>query len=178
MLPDDYENLSRSVIATNLFGNNILAAVTTKNYWDILNEYKPLMHTWYVGVVMQFYLVYPFLFFFAGLNKKNSKRALLTLVSALAVISLLVYFATTDTAHRFYYLPSRSFEFAVGGIAALVYNPKEDKPFGKGFSYLCYVLLLVLMFVNSDFMPAIIRLVAVVALSCVMLCSQTCWRIK
>ncbi len=45
MLPDDYENLSESVIATNLFGNNILAAITTKNYWDVVNEYKPLMHT-------------------------------------------------------------------------------------------------------------------------------------
>ena len=46
MLPDDYENLSESVVATNLFGNNILAAITTKNYWDVVNEYKPLIHTW------------------------------------------------------------------------------------------------------------------------------------
>lgn len=172
MLPDDYENLSQSVIATNGFGNNILAAITTKNYWDITNDYKPLMHTWYVGVVMQFYLVYPLLFFFARLNKKNLKGTLLTIVSTLAVISILVYFATTDAAERFYYLPSRFFEFAVGGIAALVYNPEKDKPFGIGYVYLCYVLLLLLMFINAEIMPAIIRLVAVVGLSCVVLCSQ------
>ena len=172
MLPDDYENLSQSVIATNGFGNNILAAITTKNYWDISNDYKPLMHTWYVGVVMQFYLVYPILFFFARLNKKNPKGTLLTIVSTLAVISLLVYFAITDTAQRFYYLPSRFFEFAVGGIAALIYNPEKDKPFGKEYVYLCYVLLLALMFINAEVMPAIIRLVAVVGLSCVVLCSQ------
>ncbi len=172
MLPDDYENLSQSVIATNGFGNNILAAITTKNYWDISNEYKPLMHTWYVGVVMQFYFVYPFLFFFARLNKKNPKGTLLTIISTLAVISLLVYFATTDTAERFYYLPSRFFEFAVGGVATLIYNPEKDKPFGKGYVYLCYVLLLTLMFINAEMIPAIIRLVAVVGLSCVVLCSQ------
>ena len=41
MLPDDYENLSESVIATNLFANNVLSAITTKNYWDVVNEYKP-----------------------------------------------------------------------------------------------------------------------------------------
>ena len=52
MLPDDYENLSQSVIATNCFGNNILASITQSNYWDISNDYKPLMHTWYVGVIM------------------------------------------------------------------------------------------------------------------------------
>ena len=121
MLPDDYENLSQSVIATNLFGNNILSAITTKNYWDVVNDYKPLMHTWYFGVVMQFYLVYPALFLFASFGKKNPKGTLLTMISVLAFVSLLVYLATTETAPRFYYLPSRFFEFAVGGIAALIY---------------------------------------------------------
>ena len=37
MLPDDYENLSQSVIATDLMSQNILSAVTTKNYWDAVN---------------------------------------------------------------------------------------------------------------------------------------------
>ena len=74
MLPDDYENLSQSVIATNGFGNNILAAITTGNYWDVSNDYKPLMHTWYVGVLMQFYLFYPILFLLARIDKKNPER--------------------------------------------------------------------------------------------------------
>lgn len=172
MLPDDYENLSESIIATNCFANNILAAITTKDYWDISNEYKPLMHTWYVGVMMQFYIVYPLLFFLAKLDKKTSYRTLLTSISTLAVISLLTYFVTSDVASRFYYLPSRFFEFAIGGIAALVYNPKIDKPFGKGFVYVCYVLLLALMLINTGIIPAIVRLVVVVALSAVLLCSM------
>ena len=172
MLPDDYENLSQSVIASNLFGNNILSAITTKNYWDVVNEYKPLMHTWYVGVVMQFYLVYPVLFLLAKFDKRNPKGTLLTMISILAFISLPIYFATTETAHRFYYLPSRFFEFAVGGIAALIYNPKENKLFRKEFVYVCYTLLLVLMFVNAELIPPLERLVAVVGLSCVIICSQ------
>ena len=172
MLPDEYENLGESVIATNGFANNILAAITTKNYWDVSNEYQPLMHTWYVGIVMQFYILYPVLFLLSLLDKKNPKGTLLTLISTLAVISLLIYFVTTDIAQRFYYLPSRFFEFAVGGIVALVYKPEEYKPFGKGYVYLCYFLLLALMIINAEIMPAIIRLVAVVGLSCVVLCSQ------
>ena len=174
MLPDDYENVSQSVsvIATNGFGNNILAALTTKNYWDVTNDYKPLMHTWYVGLLMQFYLVYPLLFLLARFDKKNPKKTLLTLVSSLAFLSLLVYFMTTDSAQRFYYLPSRFYEFAVGGIVALIYDPQKDKPFGTGFIYVCYVLLLALMVINADVMPAQVRLVAVVGLTCVVLCSQ------
>ena len=173
MLPDDYENLSESVVATNLFANNILAAITTKNYWDVVNEYKPLMHTWYVGLVMQFYLVYPVLFFLARLDKKNPKRTLLVMISTLALVSLLTYFGTDDVAHRFYFLPSRFFEFAVGGIVALTWTPKEgDNPFHNWFIYGCYSLLLALMAINSDVIPANIKLVAVVALSVVLVMSS------
>ena len=35
MLPDDYENLAESVVATDVFGNNILSAITTGDYWEI-----------------------------------------------------------------------------------------------------------------------------------------------
>ena len=73
MLPDDLENLSQSIIATEFFGNNILQCITTHNYWDVVNEYKPLMHTWYVGLIMQYYLIIPFLYFFIGKKLNNSK---------------------------------------------------------------------------------------------------------
>ena len=172
MLPDDYENLSESVVATNFFANNILAAITTKNYWDVVNEYKPLMHTWYVGVVMQFYIVYPILFFIARLDKATTKKTILTIISFLTVVSLLIYFGTTNDTERFYYLPSRFFEFGVGGVVALLYDPKEDKPFGKWFVYICYALLLLLIVVDYEMVPTVVRLVMVVAFSVVLLCSQ------
>lgn len=171
MLPDDYENLSQSVIASNFFGNNILAAITTKNYWDVVNEYKPLMHTWYVGVVMQFYLVYPFLFFLAKIDNKRTRGTLLTVISILALLSLLVYFGTANVAHRFYYLPSRFFEFAVGGIIALAWKPQDAPPFHKWFVYVCYVLLLALMVVDYEIIAANLKLVLVVLLSVVMIMS-------
>lgn len=172
MLPDDYENLAQSVIATNGFANNILAAITTKDYWAIVNDYKPLMHTWYVGVVMQFYIVYPLLFYVARLDKNNPRRTLLTLVSVLAVISLLVYFGTTNDTMRFYFLPARFFEFAVGGIVALAYYPTERKVFHAPFVYCCYVLMIILFVVNKSIIPDSIRLVLVVALSCVLIMSS------
>ncbi len=172
MLPDDFENLSQSVIATNFFGNNILAAITTKNYWDVVNEYKPLMHTWYVGLVMQFYLVYPILFYVAKWVKIDPQRTLLILISSLAVLSLVTYFAISDDAQRFYYLPSRFFEFAAGGLLALTWKPKDGKIIiCKPVAFICYLLLIILMVLNVAIMPAIIRLVVVVLLSVVLIMS-------
>ena len=172
MLPNDYENLSESVIATNFFANNILAAITTRNYWDVTNEFKPLMHTWYLGVLMQFYLLYPIAFYLARFDKKNPKGTLLTIISVIGVLSLLTYIGTADTSDRFYYLPSRFFEFAAGGIVALTYNSQTDKPFRITFVYICYALLLILMAYNIELIPSNIRLLLVVALSVVLLASR------
>ena len=172
MLPDNYENVSESVIATNFFGNNILAAITTKNYWDVGNNYKPLMHTWYVGLLMQFYLVYPLFFIAADKSKGFIEGKLLSSISVVAFISLLIYFGTTNGAARFYYLPSRFFEFAVGGIAALLYKQDNCKNmFPKWFVYTCYVSLLALLIIEKELMPANVRLVTTVALTIVLIVS-------
>lgn len=171
MLPDDYENLAESVVASNLFGNNILSAITTGDYWNIANEYKPLMHTWYVGLLMQFCLVYPLLFYLAKLDKKTPRRTLLVIISSLAFLSLLAFFTGNNKAHRFYYLPARFFEFGIGGIVALVYEPSRERVFHPAFSYICYAFLLVLLVVGLRIVPDAARLVLVVALTAVLVMS-------
>lgn len=172
MLPDDYENLAESVVATNFFSNNILSAITTKDYWAVVNEYKPLMHTWYVGVVMQFYLIYPILFYIAK-RRKKPEQTLMTLIASLAVISLLIFFGSTNDANRFYYLPSRFFEFAVGGILALTYKPSDERCFNAVYTYVCYAVLVALIVINNEIIPDRVRLVLVVALTCVLILSST-----
>ena len=171
MLPDDYENLAETVVATNFFSNNILSAITTGDYWNIANEYKPLMHTWYVGLLMQFYLVYPLLHYAARLDKTAHRKTLLVLISSLSVVSLLGSFGSTNEANRFYYLPSSFFELGIGGIVALVYDPSRERVFNPVFSYLCYALLLALLVVGVDLIPAMVRLPLVVALCAVLLLS-------
>ena len=171
MLPDDYENLAESVVATNLFANNILSAITTEDYWNIANEYKPLMHTWYVGLLMQFCLVYPLMFYLAKLDKRTPRRTLLVVICSLALLSLLVFFTGNNEAHRFYYLPARFFEFGVGGIVALVYEPSRERVFHPAFSYLSYAFLLVLLFVGLRIVPDAARLVLVVGLTVVLVMS-------
>jgi peptidoglycan/LPS O-acetylase OafA/YrhL len=70
-LPDDLENVGETVVASNLFINNILACITTHNYWDIANPYQPMMHTWYLGILMQCYLILPLILLLASKLKKH-----------------------------------------------------------------------------------------------------------
>ena len=79
MLPDDYENLAESVVATNFFSNNILQCITTKNYWDVVNNYKPLMHTWYLGVLFEAYILtasIPYVIYKALKGKKSGDKVI------------------------------------------------------------------------------------------------------
>lgn len=138
MLPDDLENLAQSIVATNLFSNNILPILTTKNYWDIVNEFKPLMHTWSLGIEEQYYLVYPFIFLFIG--KKRIQWILPSLI-VLTLISLVLFFMNFAEYQKFYLLQFRFFELSIGGIAAILMN-------GKVFDYrlpLLPILLLILL---------------------------------
>jgi peptidoglycan/LPS O-acetylase OafA/YrhL len=116
MLPDDLENLAQSVIATNFFSNNILQAITTRNYWDVVNEYKPLMHTWSLGVEEQYYLAYPLIFTLVG---KRNLKWLLPILVALVMLSFTLYLLPFEEYLKFYLIHFRFWELAVGGIAAI-----------------------------------------------------------
>ncbi len=135
MLPDHYENLAQSVIASNLMSGNILSSLTAKNYWSALNDYKPLMHLWYLGVLFQFYLIFPLLIKVANrliLGKPNrtaqeNARALNLILIALCSVSILCYLNPftfginphTAEGIRFYWIQNRLFELCAGGLVGL-----------------------------------------------------------
>lgn len=127
MLPDHYENLAQSVIAGNLFSENILSAITTKNYWDVVNEYKPLMHLWYVGILFEFYIVFPLIMLLcnsiAKLLKLDCNKWMTYTLALITISSLALYLLPVGSAgDKFYYLPYRFFEIGFGGLIALCAN--------------------------------------------------------
>lgn len=121
MLPDDLENLSQSIVATYFSSNNILLYITSQDYWAAQNNYKPLMHTWSLGVEEQFYLIYPFIFFFFKGSKRNLIFPVLIL---LTIFSLMLFFYTNNNASKFYFLQFRFFELSIGGICAIYFKNK------------------------------------------------------
>lgn len=146
MLPDDYENLSESVVASSVFANNILQCITTKNYWDVVNTYKPLMHLWYVGVLMQAYVVIPPIYWiFVKIFKKPQKGMIVGTV-ALTTVSLILYFLPVfSTAAKFYYLPFRIFEISAGGIGSVIVKSSLLERYQKPMSITSLALMLFML---------------------------------
>lgn len=139
-LPDDLENVGNSVVASNVFANNILARITSKNYWDVSVAYKPLMHTWYLGILMQWYIISPLFFLLAnkigGSFDKSSKWVL----GISVLISFLLFIMPYgDDSEKFYFLHYRFFEIGLGGLLALYLTGESD---GKKGLWLIVILML------------------------------------
>ena len=111
MLPGDYRYLGEEVVASSVFMNNILQAVTTQNYWAAI-YHKIMMHNWFLGVLLQFYIIFPLLMMVFWKRMKG------TLV-VLTILSLLLYLSPIDTiGNKYYLLPYRFFELSIGGLMA------------------------------------------------------------
>ena len=119
MLPDPLENFGQSLVATTLSANNILLWLTT-GYWDLTSDFKPLLHTWSLGVEEQFYIFYPVLLVLA---LRLRFRACLALMATMALLSfvLMVRALHSDPAAGFYLLHYRAWQLLLGGIAGLLF---------------------------------------------------------
>lgn len=165
MLPDDFENMCQSIVATNLFANNVLQLITTGNYWDVVNEYKPLMHTWSLGVEEQFYLIYPIIFIFLG--GKKSKYILPILITLTLISFALLFISKANYAHKFYSIQYRFFELSLGGIAAILF---KDKILPNILPLLLVTIILILLLFDLH-LPANFQLILSVIASVALLVS-------
>ncbi len=156
MLPDDLENFGQSQIASVFSANNLLLWLT-ENYFSVRNEFKPLVHTWSLGVEEQFYIFYPFLLILA--YKIRRKISILFFLTSLwlASFSLSVWCSIqiSTTPHgienlnvaSFYLLPTRAFELLTGAIAFFVLNKIESgKLSGNRYSGIKVIGFLLIIF--------------------------------
>ena len=177
MLPDDYENLSSSVVATNFFSNNILAAITTADYWDIVNDYKALMHTWYIGILFEFYLLLPpVVMLVKGLSSRcrfNFDKAITLTIIGLTMASFVCYLNPTATVgDRFYLLHYRFFELACGGLAGMWISHRQGRLYDcRWLSGLSLILLLLVINSVASTVPKMVLLPLTVGLTTLLLLS-------
>lgn len=103
----------------------------SSGYFDTIAQEKWLLHTWSLGVEMQFYMLFPI--FLAILWRiKQSAKTLLVALAMLFFISLLTalivgYYKPIPT---FYLLPTRGWQMASGGIVYLIsvgFTPSDQK---------------------------------------------------
>jgi len=116
MLPGELAAFGKSLIATALFGSNILFW-RESGYFDATTELKPLLHTWSLAVEEQYYLFFPPLLALLWRWRRGLVMPAL-LGGALASLALAEWGARHVPSANFYLLPTRMWELLIGAMVA------------------------------------------------------------
>lgn len=138
--PIDQPGIAGDGRAVALHYGNVQFATSAVDYYATADN--PWLHTWSLAVEEQFYLVWPLLFALVGRSYGNdgmSRRRLLVVVALAGVLSFIACVWVTRAAQHwaFFAMPTRIWEFALGGFAALMVT-------GAGSAFLNPTLLQVL----------------------------------
>ena len=129
--PIDRADIASHARAVAMYGGNLTLAKDAVDYFATGDN--PLLHTWSLAVEEQFYLIWPLLFLsigFLGVADQGA-RARQRLFVAIVVAGALSFIASlwlTQVAQpwAFFGMPTRIWEFALGGALALLLNGRTD----------------------------------------------------
>ncbi|MGR6429337.1 acyltransferase family protein [Rhizobium sp. PAMB 3174] len=120
-LPSNIEPTLWSALLS-LFGLSNFLFWMQSGYFDSDAIFKPLLHTWSLGVEMQFYLFWPLLMLLAVRIRRAGARYLAMGLFLILAISLSQVWLAVDPAGAFFLTPARIFEFGVGAALNWVGN--------------------------------------------------------
>jgi peptidoglycan/LPS O-acetylase OafA/YrhL len=119
----EFKEQSRSIYYAAWWTSNLFFSFSELNYFAELQTKDLFLHTWSLGVEEQYYLVWPLLLIAAltilarrHRQSDRSTRLLFVLGTLfLASLGLSLYWSETRPLWSFYLMPSRIWQFALGG---------------------------------------------------------------
>lgn len=125
LLPDELEDFPSSVIGTIFFISNIVFWKQS-GYFSADSDFKPLLHTWSLGVEEQFYIFAPFLFVLA-LRYARHRAPLVIFLCAAVSFAICVVTTRVAPSAAFYLIPARAWELFAGALIAFGAFPTFDR---------------------------------------------------
>ena len=127
--PIDQPTIAANARAVALSAGNYEFARTAVDYFS--SAANPLLHTWSLAVEEQFYVVWPLLFLLVGAMAERRLLAALA-IAGLASFAASLWLTTTAQPWAFFGMPTRIWEFALGGVVALLLRPSAERDARRG----------------------------------------------
>jgi len=122
--PDDFKSFARSAWHSVLSISNINFWLES-GYFDSDKYTKPLLHTWSLGVEEQFYLFWPIALAGLAWFKSSAVKKIVLGTFIVAGFAVSLYMMGHTPSAVFYLSPFRAWQFAAGGLLALVFHDHE-----------------------------------------------------
>ena len=127
--PIDQPTIAANARAVALSAGNYEFARTAVDYFS--SAANPLLHTWSLAVEEQFYVVWPLLFLLVGALGQRRLLAAFA-IAGLASFAASLWLTTTAQPWAFFGMPTRIWEFALGGVVALLLRPSAERDARRG----------------------------------------------
>lgn len=151
-LPPNFEDYSKSVVATALFGSNIYFWKFS-GYFEPSAALRPLLHTWSLAVEEQYYIFMPVAMYL--IHRYMGGRWLLVLMPvALLSLALSIVAMTSAPTASFFLLPTRAWELLIGAMLVLTPPPAlKSRPLAEALGLTGFALIAYAVFSYTEETP-------------------------
>lgn len=120
--PSLLAKVQSDAISATFFVSNWVYIFREVPYFAAAGLPSPLTHLWYLGVLAQFYLLWPLILMIIR-KIKCSPRLVIGILAGVSVIFMAVfYFVTGDVTRSYYGLDTRFAELMLGALVAVLYQ--------------------------------------------------------
>ena len=163
-LPSDLSHFWNSVISSIFLVPNFYF-LFNGGYFGGINELKPLLHFWSLGIEIQFYIIYPLILVFIKNQFKGNFLILIFIIFFISVLLNFFFISYDYDKINFFMLPTRIWQFCLGSIIFFLPKNNFNTKCNNFLSVLLIFLVILMVFLDFNIANLLLKFIISISVS-------------